>query len=149
MKRLTPIAAATVVAATIIVLNGTTPVNAQSQSKVLQVMSKTLLVTGLGPTSTPAPGDHVEFYEQDTGGDTGNDYFDCVVTNSHGETICNAEFVLKHGSISIEGVFNADSTTVNTSAIITGGTGSYNAASGTAVATGSPTNTHFAFHFAQ
>jgi hypothetical protein len=146
MKRLTSIAATAAAAASIILLASGTPVSAQPQSNTLHILSTALLLTG--PT-TPAAGDHYEFYDRDTGDTRGNDYFDCVVTNPHGDTICNAEFVLKGGNISIEGVFNANATKVDTSAVITGGTGRYNAASGTAIATGSPTSTNFAFHFAR
>jgi hypothetical protein len=135
MKRLTSIAATAAAAASIILLASGTPVSAQPQSNTLHILSTALLLTG--PT-TPAAGDHYEFYDRDT-----------VVTNPHGDTICNAEFVLKGGNISIEGVFNANATKVDTSAVITGGTGRYNAASGTAIATGSPTSTNFAFHFAR
>lgn len=106
-------------------------------------------VDGVAVDGANHPGDHYEFYDRDTGDTRGKDYFDCVVTNPHGDTICNAEFVLKDGNISIEGVFNANATKVDTSAVITGGTGRYNAASGTAIATGSPTSTNFAFHFAR
>ena len=136
----------TAAAASIMLLASGTPVIARSRSNVLQITSKTLLLTG--PTTAPAAGDHYEFYETDTGGDRGKDYFNCVVMNPHGDTLCDAQFVLKHGDIGIEGVFDATTASTHVSAAITGGTGRYNAASGTAIATGPPTNTHFTFHFA-
>jgi hypothetical protein len=146
MKRLTMSIATIVVAASIMLLASGTPVIARSSSNLLQITSKTLLLTG--PTTAPAAGDRYVYYETDTGGDHGKDYFNCVVTNPRGDTLCSAEFVLKHGDISIEGVFDAIAATTNVSAAITGGTGRYNAASGTVIATGPPINTHFAFHFA-
>lgn len=145
MRRPATTAAAIALAIGIYLLSTGVSGVAKTNSGTIHITAKTLMLTG--PTSTPRPGDHLEFYEGDTGSDTGRDYFDCVVTNKQGATYCNAEFVLRHGDITIAGVLNINSATVNVSGPITGGTGRYAAARGSYKATGTPTATHFAFHF--
>jgi hypothetical protein len=57
--------------------------------------------------------------------------------------------VLRHGDISIQGVFpKINAKTVGVSGPITGGTGRYSAAKGTFLATGTPTSTNYVSHFA-
>jgi hypothetical protein len=148
MKRSTvvPLAiAACALAASIIGFSDAPSAGASAAPKTLHITTKTLLLTG--PTTPPAPGDRIEFYEQASGGDTGHDYAECSVMNDQGEALCHVEFVLKHGTISADAVTNVNATMLDNSGPITGGTGRYNGARGTVTLKGPATSTRFAFHF--
>jgi hypothetical protein len=125
--------------------SGAPSAGAKAASKTLRITTETLLLTG--PTTPPAPGDRLEFYEQASGGDTGHDFADCGVMNDEGEALCHVEFVLERGDISANAVINVNAATLDSSGPITGGTGRYNGARGTVAITGPVSNTRFAFHF--
>ena len=147
MKRLTVATLATTACALAasIIGSGDIPIaGANARSRTLHLNTKTLVLTG--PT-TPNPGDRLDFYEKDSGGDTGHDYAECIVMNARGEALCHVEFVLKHGDISGDAVININATTLHGAGPIIGGTGSYNGARGTVAFTGPATNTRFTFHF--
>jgi hypothetical protein len=145
MKPFTGTAALATAAAATVALTGAPGVFAGSSPRTLRVTAKTQTLTA--PATAPKAGDHLEFYETTTGDDRGKDYFECAVTNAAGDALCSAQFVLAHGNISLQAVFDVNATTVHVTGPITGGTGRYARARGTFVATGSPTNTHFAFRF--
>ena len=149
MKRFT--AATTTTAAAVFALaagiigSGDIPIaGASARSRTLQVNSKTLVLTG---PARPKPGDRLDFYEQDTGGDTGHDYAECTVMNTQGQALCQVEFVLQHGDMGGQAVINVNAATLDSAGPITGGTGNYNGARGTATFTGPATSTRFVFHF--
>jgi hypothetical protein len=146
MKRLALAATTTAAAIAAAALTSAAPASSRSVPRELRITSSELLLTG--PKTAPAPGDHYEYYDRDTGGDSGHDYFECVVTDPTGSALCTADFVLAQGQITIQGVFNFDSNTVRTDAVITGGTGRYTTAAGTVSAGGTAAKTTFSFHLA-
>src|SRR6266487_158685 len=98
-----------------------TPGTAKPPSGTLKIVSKTLVQTG--PSAPPKPGDRYVFYDRDSGGDRGHDYFDCVVTNAQGLALCDGQFVLRRGDISVQLVSNLTKTTIRATGAIVGGTG--------------------------
>lgn len=149
MKRLavvTVVVAASALATSMISSADPPIAGAKASSRTLSINTKTLVLTG--PSTPPAAGDRLEFYEMASGDDGGRDYADCVVMNAKGAALCHVEFVLKHGDISLDAVINANATTLHGSGPITGGTGRYNGARGTVTFSGPATSTRFTFHFA-
>ncbi|MHB8690036.1 MAG: hypothetical protein ACYDHH_02205 [Solirubrobacteraceae bacterium] len=136
--------AALAVAASIIGSADAPSAGANALSRTRHVNTKTLVLTG---PAKPTPGDRLDFYEKDSGGDTGHDYAECIVMNAQGEALCHVEFVLKHGDISGDAVININATTLNGAGPIIGGTGSYNGARGTVAFNGPATSTSFTFRF--
>ena len=118
---------------------------AKAPSRTLSIKTKTLVLTG--PTTAPAAGDRLDFYEKDSGGDSGHDYAECIVMNAQGEALCHVAFVLKHGDISADAVINVNAAKLDGTGPITGGTGRYNAARGTVAFSGPATSTRFTFRF--
>jgi hypothetical protein len=118
---------------------------ATTPSGTLHINTKTLVLTA--PATPPAAGDRLDFYEQASGGDSGHDYAECVVMNAQGEALCHAEFVLRHGHISLDAVINVNAETLHASGPIVGGTGRYDGARGTVRLSGPATSTRFAFRF--
>ncbi len=146
MKRLALATATTAAAVVAGALTSVAPAISRSVPRELKVTSSELLLTG--PTTAPAAGDRFEFYDRDSGNDSGHDYFECVVTNPAGSALCTADFVLTHGQITIQGVFDVNSNTVHTDAVITGGTGRYSTVSGTVSVGGTIAKTTFVFPLA-
>jgi hypothetical protein len=119
--------------------------SAKSSASRLHITAKTLELSG--PAAQHKAGDVLAFYEADSGDASGHDHATCAVTNARGEALCHLEFVLAHGTIVLEGIIDLSRTTQRDVGSITGGTGRYAGASGTYIATGSPTDTKFALHF--
>jgi hypothetical protein len=148
MKRLAVVTLATAACALVasVIVSAQAPsAGARAPTGTLHINTKTLLLTG--PTTPPAAGDRLDFYEKDSGGDTGHDYAECIVMNAQGEALCHVEFVLKHGNISGDAVINVNAATLHGSGPILGGTGRYNGARGTVAFSGPATSTRFTFHF--
>ena len=126
--------------------SGNAPVaRARSSARTLNITTKTVTLTA--PSTPPAAGDRFVFYETVSGGETGRDYADCVVTNARGEALCHLVFVLKRGAIGIDAVANLNDATLHGTGPILGGTGRYNGARGTVVYSGPAENTRFSFRF--
>jgi hypothetical protein len=115
-------------------------------SPTLNVLSTTLVQTG--PAQGTA-GSQYTFYDADSGGDHGHDYWTCAATNAQGDGICNGLFVLSRGTISAVTEGNLNTPTFQATGTITGGTGAYAGARGEIVAGGTLAATPFTFYFDQ
>jgi len=110
----------------------------------LTVISTTLVQTGPAQGTS---GDRYTFYDADSGGDQGNDYFTCAVTNPQGDGVCEGMFILSHGSISVVTEGNLNQPALQATGVITGGSGAYASARGRVVVSGTLAVTPFTFYF--
>ena len=105
--------------------------SAQTAGKTLNLVAHTVKKAGFFPKGRPHQGDRFGFGDTISGDDTGLDRGVCTFVG--GKSLCNIEAQLSKGSLSLQGfVFGKLS---NTPIAITGGTGAYDGASGTALVT--------------
>ncbi|MEA2141630.1 MAG: hypothetical protein QOI64_60 [Solirubrobacteraceae bacterium] len=91
-------------------------------------------ITESGPKGTPGPRSTIVFSGRETGDDSGRSYVQCtLIDRVHG--LCLGHFRLKNGTISVETVLPLEDAPKRLTLDITGGTGAYNGARGTATFT--------------
>jgi hypothetical protein len=96
---------------------------------------------GFGPQGQPQQGDRVGFGDTITGDDTGFDRGTCTIIGA-GQTLCTIEEQLSNGTLTIQGVGSLTEPANKRPMAVTGGTGAYDGARGTAfVTTASATRT--------
>jgi hypothetical protein len=105
--------------------------SAQSPSgTTLNLVSKSVNNIGFGPNHAPRPGDRIGFGSTYSGDQPGYDRGICTFVTKH-QALCTVLVKLANGMISAQG-FATDAKQVNNIYVITGGTGAYNGARGTA-----------------
>ena len=131
-KRLTRfglLVAAAAMIATAAILAGSG--SAQTTPTTVHLVGKSQNKVGFFPKHRPKQGDRFGFGDKVSGDDTGIDRGVCTFIGS--KSLCDVEFQLSKGTLSVEGFVSEK--LHNQALAITGGTGSYNGARGTAVAT--------------
>lgn len=84
-----------------------------------------------GPKGRPHPGSIIVFSGKERGDDSGQSYVHClVIAGKHG--LCTAQFVLKRGTVAVQTAINLEDSPKTITLTITGGTGAYDGARGTA-----------------
>jgi hypothetical protein len=100
------------------------------------------------PHHKPRPGDTFGFSDRESGGDTGRSWATCTIVGKGGG-VCHVVVSLTKGDIAAQFVVRTASNGPPKHAIITGGTGAYNAAGGTVdIKVLSQTKNQLTFHFA-
>ena len=118
--------------ATVAVLSATG--SAQSPAgTTLNFVTKSDNSVGYGPNHAPRPGDRVGFGNNYTGAQAGYDRGTCTFLTRH-QALCVVQVKLSNGQLSAQG-FVTDKKLTNAPFTITGGTGAYNGARGTAFVT--------------
>jgi hypothetical protein len=88
-------------------------------------------ITENGPNGRPHPGSMVVFSGRETGEDRGRSYVQCtLIDRVHG--LCLGQFNLARGTISVETAIPLEDSPATLVLDITGGTGAYDGARGTA-----------------
>lgn len=105
---------------------------AQSPPATLHLVSTTQKNAGFMPKGAPHQGDRLGFGDRITGDDTGYDRGVCTIVGRP-QILCTIQVQLSKGTLTVQGMLpeRANKTPV----AITGGTGAYNGARGTALAT--------------
>ena len=106
--------------------------SAQGPPKTLNLVSKTQNQIGFFPHHKPHQGDRFGFGDKITGDDTGVDRAVCTFIGK--KPLCNIQAQLSKGALSLQGVLPTGRPK-NLPIAITGGTGDYNGARGTAIVT--------------
>ncbi len=145
MRRYVVLAAVAAAAAAIVVVPSIG--SAQTQSgQTLTLISKQ--DSSFFPKHRPHSGDQFGFSDRESGGDTGRSYATCTIVGKGG-AVCEVLVRLTRGQIAGQFVVSLRSNGPPKQAIITGGTGAYNAAGGTVdIKALSPTKSQLTFHFA-
>ena len=106
--------------------------SAQTPATTLHFVSTSQKGAGFMPKGAPHLGDRLGFGDRITGDDTGYDRGVCTVVGRP-QLLCTIQVQLSKGTLTVQGMLpeRADRTPV----AITGGTGAYNGARGTALAT--------------
>lgn len=125
--------AAAVATAAILATSG----SAQTAPNTLHLIAKSQNRVGFFPKHKPRQGDRFGFGDKLSGDDTGIDRGVCTIIG--GKTLCNVEAKLAKGTLSLQGFVSEKSK--NAPIAITGGTGAYNGARGTALVTDVNSNT--------
>ena len=99
--------------------------------KSLHLTATSLKKVGFFPKSKPRQGDRFGFGDKLSGDDTGFDRGICTIIGH--KSLCNVQAQLSKGTLSLQGFVPQKAT--NLPIPITGGTGDYDGASGTAVIT--------------
>ena len=120
---LTATAAAVAAAATL--------ASAQTPPTTLHLVSKAQKNVGFFPKGAPKQGSRMGFGDRITGDDSGTSIGVC--TDVGGKLLCTIQVQLSKGTLTVQGVLPQRAH--NTPVAITGGTGAYNGARGTALAT--------------
>jgi hypothetical protein len=123
------LAAATAAIGTAAILASTG--SAQSSTTTLNLVAKSQKSVGFFPKHAPRQGDRFGFGDKISGDATGIDRGVCTFIG--GNSLCNVQVQLSKGSLSLQGFVPQRSR--NTPIAITGGTGTYDGARGTAFAT--------------
>jgi hypothetical protein len=123
------LAAATAAIGTAAVL--ATTGSAQNSTATLHLVAKSQKNVGFFPKHAPRQGDRFGFGDKISGDATGIDRGVCTFIG--GKTLCNVQAQLSNGSLSLQGFLSQR--THNTPIAITGGTGTYDGARGTAFVT--------------
>lgn len=97
----------------------------------LHLVSKSQKNVGFFPSGRPHQGQHVGFGDTISGDDTGYDRAACTIVGQ--SLLCNVQVQLSKGTLSVQGI--APQRANNTPMAITGGTGAYDGARGTALVT--------------
>jgi hypothetical protein len=126
-----PIAVAAVCAAIATAAVLATAGSAQTSPTSLHLVAKSQKGVGFFPKHRPRQGDRFGFGDKITGDDTGIDRGVCTIIGKN--TLCTVQARLSKGSLSLQGFVTERSH--NTPIAITGGTGAYNGARGTALVT--------------
>ncbi|HVI35914.1 MAG TPA: hypothetical protein VM684_06780 [Gaiellales bacterium] len=104
----------------------------------LHLLSKSQKSVGFFPKHRPRPGDRFGFGDKVSGDDTGVDRGICTLVGRN-QTVCTVQIQLSKGTLSAQGVLPQRSH--NTPVAITGGTGAYDGARGTALVTDTSSST--------
>jgi len=106
---------------------------AQTQATTLHLLGTSQKQVGFFPRGEPRPGDRIGFGDKVTGDDTGYDRGVCTIMSRSGPIACTIWVKLSRGTLTAQGLLPQHAH--NTPVAITGGTGAYNGARGTAYAT--------------
>lgn len=104
----------------------------------LHLVSKQQNTVGFGPNHRSRPGDVFGFGDKVTGDDTGYDRGTCTLFGKH-QALCTVVLKLSKGTLNLEAITPSHNN--KTPWAITGGTGAYNGARGTALVTDVTSNT--------
>jgi hypothetical protein len=126
-----PMAVAAVCAAIATTAVLATAGSAQTSPTSLHLVAKSQKSVGFFPKHRPHQGDRFGFGDKLTGDDTGIDRGVCTLIG--GKSLCNVQAQLSKGTLSLQGFVTQRSH--NSPIAITGGTGAYNGARGTALVT--------------
>jgi hypothetical protein len=109
--------------------------SAQTQTTTLHFVSTPERGAGFAPKGAPHPGDRLGFGSKITGDDTGFGRGTCTVVGKKGEggQPCTIWVHLSRGTLALQGLLPERAR--NTPIAVTGGTGAYNGARGTALVT--------------
>jgi hypothetical protein len=99
----------------------------------LNLVSKSENKVGFGPNHAPRPGDRVGFGSRYTSGETGYDRGICTFVTK-AQALCTVEVKLSKGTLTAQG-FVTEAKQKDNPFIITGGSGAYDGARGTAFVT--------------
>jgi phosphoribosylformylglycinamidine (FGAM) synthase-like enzyme len=124
---------AAIVTAAVLAASG----SAQAPPTTLHLVSKTQKHVGFFPKGAPHQGSRLGFGGRISGDDTGVDRTVCTVIGK--QLLCTSEVHLSKGTLSAQGLFSMRSH--NHPSAITGGTGAYDGARGTAYVTDVDENT--------
>jgi hypothetical protein len=105
--------------------------SAKGTSQTLHLVGTAQKNIGFGPDHEPRQGDRIGGGSEITGDDTGVSRSVCTIIGKRG--LCNVQLQLSRGKLSAQGLVPNE--TDHTPIPITGGTGTYDGASGTAFAT--------------
>jgi Dirigent-like protein len=97
----------------------------------LHLVSKSDKNVGFFPKARPHQGDHIGFGDTISGDETGYDRAACTLVGR--SLVCTIQVQLSKGTLSVQGI--APQRAKNTPMAITGGTGAYDGARGTALVT--------------
>jgi hypothetical protein len=97
----------------------------------LHLVSRSQRNVGFFPSGRTHQGQHVGFGDTISGDDTGYDRGACTIVGQ--SLLCNVQVQLSKGTLSVQGIVPQRAN--NTPMAITGGTGAYDGARGTAVVT--------------
>jgi hypothetical protein len=97
----------------------------------LHLVSKSQKGVGFFPSGRPHQGQHVGFGDTISGDDTGYDRAACTIVGQ--SLLCDIQVQLSKGTLSVQGIVPQRAN--NTPLAITGGTGTYDGARGTALVT--------------
>ena len=100
----------------------------------LHLVEKDQNSVGFGPDRKPRQGDRFGFGSTVTGDDTGVDRGVCTVIGTT-QALCNVQERLAKGTLSAQGLVSLSGRSNKTPFAITGGTGAYDGARGTALVT--------------
>jgi hypothetical protein len=113
--------------------------SAQAPPTTLHLVSTSQKHAGFMPKGAPRLGDRLGFGDRITGDDTGYDRAVCTVVGRP-QLLCTIQVQLAKGTLTVQGMLPERATKVPVA--VTGGTGAYNGARGTALVTdASPTKT--------
>ncbi len=104
----------------------------------LHLVAKSQNTVGFFPTHRPRPGDRLGFGDKVTGDDTGYDREVCTIF-ARNQAMCTVILNLSKGTLNVEGLVPQHAN--KTPFAVTGGTGVYNGARGTLIATDINANT--------
>ncbi len=143
MRRYVVLAAVVAAAAALVVVPSIGSAAATGQT--LTLISKQ--DSSFFPNHRPHPGDRFGFSDRESGGDTGRSYAVCTIVGKGG-AVCQVVVSLTRGQIAAQFVTYLRSNGPPKQAIITGGTGAYNGASGTVnIKNLSQNKVQLTFHF--
>ena len=108
--------------------------SAQTPATALHFVSTAQKGAGFMPHHAPRPGDRIGFGDRITGDDTGYDRAVCTVVGRP-QLLCTIQVQLSKGTLTVQGMLPQRATKVPVA--VTGGTGAYNGARGTALVTDS------------
>jgi hypothetical protein len=97
----------------------------------LHLVAKSQKGVGFFPSGRPRQGEHLGFGDTITGDDSGYDRAACTIVGR--APVCTIQVQLSKGTLSVQGI--APQRSNNTPFAVTGGTGAYDGASGTALVT--------------
>ena len=105
--------------------------SAQTTPRTVHLIGHSQKKVGFFPKHKPHQGDTFGFGDSISGDDTGIDRGACTIVG--GQSLCNVQAQLSKGTLSLQGFVSEKPQ--NQQIAVVGGTGDYNGASGTAVAT--------------
>jgi ABC-type transporter Mla subunit MlaD len=105
--------------------------SARTTPKTLHLVGTQQNSGGFMPSGAPVPGARLGQVDKITGGDSGTSDVVCTLIGKRGFALCNIEIQLKKGTITAQAMTNLTGA-ANPPVAITGGTGAYDGARGTA-----------------
>jgi hypothetical protein len=106
--------------------------SAQTPPTTLHLVSTSQKNIGFFPKGAPKQGDRLGFGDKISGDDTGYDRAVCTIVGRNA-LLCTIQVQLSKGTLTVQGLLPQKST--NNAVAITGGTGAYDGARGTALVT--------------